>query len=163
MVRSPWHRHPAVRTGAQLTLGERAADKMRNGLGSWAFVGIFCFILVVWMLMNSYLIMGAHGHKPLDPYPWILENLALSCIAGLQGAILLISAKRADQISSEVALHTEHNTDDLKTLLEKNTDLTNAVHEMQQQMHDHFLMAEPSGKYEQKPEDVPGFLKGRQS
>lgn len=92
-----WHKHPHVRTAAQLTLGERAADRMRNGMGSWAFV--FCAIafLGIWMLMN-----GQHG---FDPFPFILLNLILSCVAALQGAILLIAAKRQDQISSELAVH----------------------------------------------------------
>jgi uncharacterized membrane protein len=96
-VRQLWPRHPAVRTGEQLTLGERAADKMRNGMGSWAFVFGALIFLAGWMIGN-----GGHG---FDPYPFILLNLVLSCVAALQGAILLIAAKRADQISAELAVH----------------------------------------------------------
>ncbi len=92
-----WHRHPGVRSGAQLTLGERAADHMRNGMGSWAFVFGALVFLAGWMVGN-----GGHG---FDPYPFILLNLVLSCVAALQGAILLIAAKRADQISAELATH----------------------------------------------------------
>lgn len=99
-----WHRHPGVRTGSALTFGERAADSMRNGMGSWVFMGIATIFLIVWM------VTGAFG---LDRSPFFKLNLLLSCFAALQGAILLIAAKRADQVASEVAVHTEKNTDAL--------------------------------------------------
>lgn len=92
-----WHEHPGVRAAPQLTLGERAADRLRNGMGSWSFVLGALVFLAVWMAFN-----GRHG---FDPYPFILLNLLLSCLAAMQGAILLIAARRADQISSELALH----------------------------------------------------------
>ena len=66
-------------------------------------------------------------HKAFDPYPYILLNLFLSMLAGVQAAALLIAAKRADSISSEIALHTENNTDDIKTLVAENTTLTTQV------------------------------------
>src|SRR2546421_4671690 len=92
-----WHDHPGVRARHQLTLGERAADKMRNGMGSWAFVFAALAFLAVWM--------GVNRGNGFDPYPFILLNLVLSCLAALQGAILLIAAKRSDQIASELARH----------------------------------------------------------
>jgi uncharacterized membrane protein len=110
-----WHRHPGVRTGEQLTLGERAADKMRNGMGSWAFVFAALAFLAVWMLLNR--------NAGFDPYPFILLNLVLSCLAALQGAILLIAAKRSDQISSELAQHdyeTDCQSQELLKTLEEN-------------------------------------------
>ncbi|HET9171063.1 MAG TPA: DUF1003 domain-containing protein [Actinospica sp.] len=115
-----WHRHHGVRTGEQLTLGERSADKMRNGMGSWAFVFGAIGFLAVWMLINR--------NSGFDPYPFILLNLVLSCVAALQGAILLIAAKRSDQISSELAQH-DYETDCqsreiLKTLQEDFGELT---------------------------------------
>ena len=94
---SIWNQHPGVRTGGTLTLGERAADVVRNGMGSWPFVFSALGFLTVWMIYN-----GRHG---FDPYPFILLNLVLSCLAAMQGAILLIAAKRADTISSELAQH----------------------------------------------------------
>ena len=97
MKKSLWHEHPGVRAGKELTVGERAADAMRNGMGSWGFVGAFCLGMAAWMFFN--------GRTGPDPYPFILLNLALSCLAGLQGAILLIASKRSDQISSELAMH----------------------------------------------------------
>lgn len=124
-----WHEHPAVRTHDQLTLGERAADVVRNGMGSWPFVFVFLAFMAIWAGFN-----GKHG---FDPYPFILLNLFLSMIAGLQGAILLISAKRADSISSEVALHTLKNTSTLRELIEANTALTETVSQLSTQIHQH--------------------------
>jgi uncharacterized membrane protein len=99
---SGWHPHPGVRSGGQLSLGERAADKMRNGMGSWAFVFGALVFLGVWM--------GFNGNSGFDKYPFILLNLVLSCLAAMQGAILLIAAKRSDQIAAELAQH-DYNTD----------------------------------------------------
>src|SRR5688572_16500194 len=92
-----WRRHPGVRSGDQLTAGERAADRMRNVMGSWGFVFGALLFLAGWMLGNR--------NVGFDPYPFILLNLVLSCLAAMQGAILLIAAKREDQISSELAQH----------------------------------------------------------
>lgn len=98
-----WRRHPGVRTDDQLTRGERAADAMRNGMGSWVFVFGALVFLAVWMGVN--VVITKSGHKSFDGYPFILLNLVLSCVAALQGAILLIAAKRSDQVSSELAQH----------------------------------------------------------
>lgn len=92
-----WPRHPAVRSREHLTAGERAADRMRNGMGSWTFVFCALAFLGIWMADN--------GRRGFDPYPFILLNLLLSCLAAMQGAILLIAARRSDQISSELAMH----------------------------------------------------------
>jgi uncharacterized membrane protein len=103
LIASGWHRHPGVRSGDELTRGERAADKMRNSMGSWGFVFGALAFLAVWMMVN--IIMAKSGSKAFDAYPFILLNLVLSCVAALQGAILLIAAKRSDQVSSELAQH----------------------------------------------------------
>jgi uncharacterized membrane protein len=97
-----WRSHPGVRSDGELSLGERAADKMRNGMGSWAFVFAALLFLAIWMAFN--------GNSGFDKYPFILLNLVLSCLAALQGAILLIAAKRSDQIAAELAQH-DLNTD----------------------------------------------------
>lgn len=95
--RHRWHRHPHVRSGDDLTLGERAADRLRNSMGSWPFVFGALIFLAVWMAGNS--------DKGFDKYPFILLNLLLSCLGAMQGAILLIAAKRSDQVASELAEH----------------------------------------------------------
>jgi uncharacterized membrane protein len=131
-----WHHHPGVRSGDQLTLGERAADRVRNGMGSWPFVMTFLGTMVVWAVINSvFYLGGTHGRHGFDPYPYILLNLMLSMVAGLQGAILLIAAKRADQISSELAAHTYQNTEGIKALLEQNTALIRTVDTLTTEMH----------------------------
>jgi uncharacterized membrane protein len=116
MIRAGWHRHPGVRSGSELTRGERSADRMRNGMGSWAFVFGACGFLALWMAINI-ITNRANGHT-FDPYPFILLNLVLSCVAALQGAILLIAAKRSDQISSELAQHDYEADCDSRELLE---------------------------------------------
>src|SRR3984957_3660268 len=123
-----WHRHPGVRSGDQLTLGERSADRMRNIMGSWPFVFCFFGVMALWVIINSiFYVGGKNGKHGFDPYPYILLNLFLSMLAGVQAAALLIAAKRADGISSEIALHTEGNTDDIKRLIQENTELTSEV------------------------------------
>ncbi|MCU1574599.1 MAG: hypothetical protein JWO93_2681 [Micrococcaceae bacterium] len=74
---------------------------MRNGMGSWPFVGGFIAFMVVWALINTLVLAS----RAWDPYPYILLNLFLSMLAGLQGAILLIAAKRQDGIAAVMARH----------------------------------------------------------
>src|ERR1039457_381392 len=124
---SHWHKHPGVRSGDQLSLGERSADRMRNMMGSWPFVFSIFAIMIAWAIINTLLFEHVLHHKAFDPYPYILLNLFLSMLAGVQAAALLIAAKRADAISSEVAVHTANNTDDIKTLIAENTVLTSQV------------------------------------
>jgi uncharacterized membrane protein len=128
--RHVWDTHPGVRSGRQLTFGERAADALRNGMGSWAFVFGALAFLFVWMLFN-----GRHG---FDRYPFILLNLVLSCLAALQGAILLIAAKRSDHISAELAQH-DFDTDSraasmIEQLQANLTTLTRQHEELQHQL-----------------------------
>jgi uncharacterized membrane protein len=86
---------------ATLTRGQRAADIMRNGMGSWPFVGGFITFMLIWAAINTW----ALATNSWDPYPYILLNLLLSMLAGLQGAILLIAAKRQDAIAAAMAQH----------------------------------------------------------
>jgi uncharacterized membrane protein len=97
-----WH----TRHKSSLTKGERAADLIRNGMGSWPFVGGFILFMVLWAAVNTF----AMASRAWDPYPYILLNLFLSMLAGLQGAILLIAAKRQDGIASAMAQH-DYDTD----------------------------------------------------
>ena len=119
-IRNVWHRHPGVRSGDQLTAGERAADFLRGVMGSWGFVFGALLFLAGWMLGN-----GSHG---FDKYPFILLNLILSCLAAMQGAILLIAARRADQISSELAIHDYQTNVDADKLIRAVHALTTEIH-----------------------------------
>ena len=67
-------------------------------MGSWFFIGGFVLFMIVWAAVNVTAITW-------DPYPYILLNLFLSMLAGLQGAILLIAAKRQDAIAAALAQH----------------------------------------------------------
>jgi len=97
-------------------------------MGSWTFVFCFFGVMVLWAVVNSvFYLGGADGKHGFDPYPYILLNLFLSMLAGVQAAALLIAAKRADGIASEIAVHTEKNTEDLKGLVADNTALTTEV------------------------------------
>jgi uncharacterized membrane protein len=129
-----WQKHPGIRSGDQLSLGERAADRMRNGMGSWPFVFTFFGIMIAWALVNGVLHLG--GTSGFDPYPFILLNLFLSMLAGVQAAALLIAAKRSDGISSEIALHTERTAVEIRALLQRNTELTSAIEALTKEVHE---------------------------
>lgn len=105
-----WHK----KHKASLSAGDRAADKMRNGMGSWGFVFGALIFLGAWTAINS--ISGFHHW---DKYPFILLNLFLSMLAALQGAILLIAAKRADGISAAMAEHDYHTNVESKKEIEE--------------------------------------------
>ena len=75
------------------TFGQRAADKVAAFGGSWRFILIFCLVLAVWMTINvTGLLAGG-----FDPYPFILLNLVLSCIAALQAPVIMMSQKRQEE------------------------------------------------------------------
>ncbi len=75
---------------SSLTLGERMADRLANFGGSWTFISIFMIVLVIWMGINTWLLL----EKPFDPYPYILLNLVLSCLAAIQAPVILMSQNR---------------------------------------------------------------------
>jgi uncharacterized membrane protein len=75
------------------------------------------------------------GHHAFDEYPFILLNLLLSCLAAMQGAILLIAARRADQIASELAANDYEVNWRAERLIEENTELTRAIKELTEAIH----------------------------
>lgn len=78
----------------QSSLGERVADKVAAIGGSWSFILIFLACLVAWMAVNSL----ALGRSAFDPYPYILLNLCLSCVAAIQAPIIMMSQNRQGTI-----------------------------------------------------------------
>ena len=109
-----WSDHPHVRTGNSLTRGERAADRMKQALATWtALIGMGLFIFA-WMIFNSHL--GGSGHH-FDPYPWILLNLCLSTLAGLQCFVLLIANRRGEEIAAVTSQATLINTAEILRLV----------------------------------------------
>ena len=75
---------------ATMTFGERVADKVAQFGGSWRFIGLFGGILVVWMVVNAWVLAA----RPFDPYPFILLNLVLSTLAALQAPVIMMSQNR---------------------------------------------------------------------
>lgn len=75
------------------TLGQRAADAIAKFAGSWAFIFSFVAVLVLWMIINVIL-----AAKAFDPYPFILLNLVLSCVAAIQAPLIMMSQNRQEEI-----------------------------------------------------------------
>ena len=74
------------------TLGQRAADTIAKFAGSWAFIFSFAGVLVLWMVVNAIL-----ATKAFDPYPFILLNLVLSCVAAIQAPLIMMSQNRQEE------------------------------------------------------------------
>ena len=74
------------------TLGQRAADTIAKFAGSWAFIFSFTGILVLWMAVNTVL-----ASRAFDPYPFILLNLVLSCVAAIQAPLIMMSQNRQEE------------------------------------------------------------------
>lgn len=92
--------HPDIR---KLTLGQRAADALTKWAGSWVFILSFLVFLIIWILINGYFLLQYYN-KTFDPYPFILLNLVLSCLAAIQAPIILMSQNRQterDRIRAE--------------------------------------------------------------
>jgi len=78
---------------AELTTGEKLADKVASFGGSWAFIIVFFSFIMIWIFINILFI----ATKPFDPYPFILLNLILSCLAAIQAPIIMMSQNRQEQ------------------------------------------------------------------
>ncbi len=74
------------------TVGQRAADAIAKFAGSWAFIFSFTGILILWMVINAVLAANA-----FDPYPFILLNLVLSCVAAIQAPLIMMSQNRQEE------------------------------------------------------------------
>ncbi len=79
-----------------LTFAEKAADKISEIAGSWTFIFISIIFLIGWMIINTFILKD----KEIDPYPYILLNLILSCISALQAPIIMMSQNRASKKDS---------------------------------------------------------------
>lgn len=92
-------RDPNQAFEAQYTFGERVADKVAQFGGSWTFIGLFFIGMLSWMTMNQE--MG----RAFDPYPFILLNLVLSCLAALQAPVIMMSQNRQSAKDRSDAKH----------------------------------------------------------
>jgi uncharacterized membrane protein len=84
------HRQRVARdiTAIPLSVGDRIADRVASFGGSWTFIGIAVAAICVWMAINIV------SRQPFDPYPYILLNLVLSCLAALQAPVIMMSQNR---------------------------------------------------------------------
>lgn len=113
-----WARHPHVANN--LSLGERAADRLKTTFGSWAFLITLNALIVAWCLLEAFHVLR------FDPYPFIALNLVLSWLAAQQGGALQIAANRGDRLTAEVALHTQSNTDELMSVNRRQLEILEA-------------------------------------
>lgn len=124
-----------------LTKGQTVSDKVAQFGGSWRFISIFGIVLLVWIAFNVIAI----GAWSFDPYPFILMNLILSCIAALQAPIIMMSQNRKEEkdrimgendyminLKSEMQIHSLH--DKMNLLLEEQIVTLFAIQEKQMSM-----------------------------
>lgn len=116
-----------------LTIGQRLADKVADFGGSWKFILIFVTIILIWVGINVYFLR----EKGFDPYPFILLNLLLSCLAAFQAPVIMMSQNRQEEkdrrraeedylvnLKAEIEIKTLHEkidlliTEQMETLLE---------------------------------------------
>jgi uncharacterized membrane protein len=86
----------------QLTFGQKMADKVASFGGSWIFISIFMVVMVIWVILNSFILIKLNSS--FDPYPYIFLNLILSLLAAIQAPIILMSQNRQaykDRLSAE--------------------------------------------------------------
>lgn len=127
---------------------------MRKGMGSLTFIGVFIGFMALWAFVNL-------GARAWDPYPFILLNLFLSMIAGLQGAILLIAAKRQDAIAAALAQH-DYETDlAAKKEIEELVNINRRQLEMLEDLR--MIIARTEAESPQKGDSPRGDARGRSS
>jgi len=100
--RTPISTNVVLNLSEQMTLGQKMADRVASFGGSWIFISIFVCVMVVWILMNSVILIKLGGS--FDPYPYIFLNLVLSMLAAIQAPIILMSQNRQyykDRLSAE--------------------------------------------------------------
>lgn len=86
---------------SKTTIGQRIADKVAAFGGSWTFILAFFAFILIWMIINIWVLAA----KPFDPYPFILLNLILSCIAAIQAPIIMMSQNRQEQKDRQRSEH----------------------------------------------------------
>lgn len=116
------------------TFGQRAADAIAKFAGSWAFIFSFIAVLILWMVIN--IIMAT---KAFDPYPFILLNLVLSCVAAIQAPLIMMSQNRQEEkdryraendykVNLKTEIMIEALYDKVNAILAKQVELEKAIH-----------------------------------
>jgi uncharacterized membrane protein len=123
------------------SLGERMADVVAAFGGSWSFISLFGLVLIIWMALN--VLLG--DQKAFDPYPFILLNLMLSCVAAVQAPIIMMSQKRQEakdrlrsqsdyRVNLKAELEIRHLHDKLDHLLTNQWDRLAEIQQLQIEM-----------------------------
>ena len=127
------------------TLGQRAADTIAKFAGSWAFIFSFAGVLILWMVVNAIL-----ATKAFDPYPFILLNLVLSCVAAIQAPLIMMSQNRQEEKDRNRAENDYKVNLKTEIMIEDLYDKVNAILARQSQIEK--LLAEEKTKAEETKE-----------
>ena len=142
-----------------LTLGERLADRIATFGGSWRFILIFGAVLAVWILFNTALALFGR----FDPYPFILLNLLLSCIAAVQAPVIMMSQNRAEakdrrraeydyRVNLKAELEIRHLHEKLDHLLSHQWERLIEVQQVQLELLEELASARAAGRRAVAPE-----------
>jgi uncharacterized membrane protein len=112
-----------------ITFGQRIADKVASFGGSWKFIISFGIILLLWISANVVLLKN----KGFDPYPFILLNLILSCLAALQAPVIMMSQNRQEEKDRERAKSDYEKLDHL--IMQQQRNIIEAQQEQMEQMN----------------------------
>jgi uncharacterized membrane protein len=134
-------RNPEAEFRAELSGGERLADRIAAFGGSWTFIGIFVGVLLLWMAFNSFVLVT----RAFDPFPFILLNLVLSCIAALQAPVIMMSQRRQEsrdriravrdyQVNLKAELEIQHLHQKLDHLLSRQWERLVEIQEIQMEL-----------------------------
>jgi len=92
LVRERLSQDVHIASRKRLSFGDKMSDRLAKSAGSWKFIIGFSLALMFWIVLNVYML-----EKPYDPYPFILLNLVLSCVAALQAPIIMMSQNRQEE------------------------------------------------------------------
>ena len=129
---------PAKESREKDTFGQRAADKIAKFAGSWAFIFSFIAVLLLWMGGNVLLASGA-----FDPYPFILLNLVLSCVAAIQAPLIMMSQNRQEEKDRRRAENDYRVNLKTEIMIEDLYDKVNAILAKQSALEKRLMQDEP--------------------
>ncbi len=146
----------------QLTYGERLADRVADFAGSWSFLILAMGIIIVWVLVNAFVIVFRY-----DPYPFILLNLVLSCIAALQAPIIIMSQNRQAErdriraqedykVNLKAELEIRHLSDKIDHILTKQWERMMDIQQIQMELMAELAQKQPRETDAKKQGQKPG-------
>lgn len=125
-----------------LSFGDRIADKIADMAGSWAFIISFVVVLLLWIGANSIQLL----FRPFDPFPFILLNLVLSCVAALQAPVIMMSQNRQETKDRIRAEHDYEINLKAEILIEEVLNRLSKLEENQQMIIEQFFVLKEEDK-----------------